>query len=124
MNPSSQPPEGDPRPAPPRGYRRAQRIEAPITNLVGLSCREFARLAVTRLDRPLTTSESIRHRMHGAVCGLCARFAAQFSALNELTRELEAEAPATAHPAETAKDEAAARIAAAVRAAIDRSASG
>lgn len=108
------PPSGNPRPAPPRTYRVIQTVEAPLTNLVGLSCREFARLTVTRLDRPLTASEALRHRFHGSLCGICARFAAQFTALADLTREIEAE---TSAPAAGAEDEAAiARIAAAVRA--------
>ena len=117
MNSSPSPEnERDPRPAPPRAYRLAQRVEAPIADLVGLSCREFARLAVTRLDRPLTATESLRHRLHGAMCGICARFAAQFSLLNDLTRELEAESSSS--PA--ADPAAVSRIAAAVRAATEK----
>ena len=115
MNPPS-PPEGDPRPAPPRRYRALQRVEGPVLNLVGLSCREFARLAVARLDRPLTGSERLRLGLHGAVCGVCTRFAAQFALLDELARE--AELP-PADPETVPDDEAAVgRIQAAVRATL------
>lgn len=107
------PPAGDPRPAPRRSYRIAQRIEAPLANLVGLTCREFARLAVTRLDRPLTRGETLRHWMHGSMCGLCSRFEAQFALLHDLTREIETE-PAPDNSSDSA---ALTRIAAAVRAA-------
>ena len=117
---SSLPPPGDPRPPPPRAYRLAQRVEAPLASLVGLSCREFARLAVARLDRELTPGEALRHRLHGAMCGLCARFAAQFSLINELSREIETETT----PDAAADPAALARIAAAVRAAADKDASG
>ncbi len=108
----------DPRPAPPRLYRAIQTIEAPLANLVGLSCRQFARLTVTRLDRPLTTTEALRHRLHGSLCGICRRFSAQFALLNDLTREIETETT----PAAEAETETAAitRIAAAVRARIDK----
>lgn len=111
-------PAGDPRPAPPRSYRVVQRIEAPLANLVGLSCREFARLTVTQMDRPLTSSERIRHRLHARMCRLCARFAGQFSALEGLTKELEAERTADRGPA--SDPEAIARITAAVRASLTK----
>ena len=124
MSSHSLPPEGDPRPAPPRRYRQVQKFEAPIAGLVGLSCREFARLTVTRMDRPLTTVESLRHRLHGSICGICSRFAAQFSALNELTRDIESEKTEAAAPLEASESEAAARVAAAVRAAINKSLGG
>jgi hypothetical protein len=116
------PPEGDrdPRPAPPRAYRVIQSLEAPLSDLMGLSCREFARLTVTRLDRPLTASEALRHRFHGTLCGICARFATQFSFLNDLTREIETED--NAPPPPPSDRAAAARIAAAVRAEIKKSA--
>ena len=104
----------DPRPAPPRLYRAIQTIEAPLTNLVGLSCREFARLTVTRLDRPLTTTEALRHRLHGSLCGICSRFASQFALLNDLTHEIETETAST--EAETA---AITRIATTVRTRIN-----
>ena len=119
MSSSSLPPEGDPRPAPRRSYRVIQRVEAPVADLVGLSCREFARLTVLRQDRPLTTSEALRHRLHGAMCGLCARFAGQFSLIEELTREIEAETPPSPPAGPTEADESVARIAAAVRARIN-----
>lgn len=104
----------DPRPAPPRLYRAIQTIEAPLTNLVGLSCRQFARLTVTRLDRPLTVTEALRHRLHGSLCGICSRFASQFALLNDLTQEIEAEtAPAEAETTTIA------RITTAVRARVN-----
>lgn len=107
----------DPRPPPPRRYRVIQRVEGPVLNALGLSCREFARLTVARIDRPLTTSESLRHRFHGAMCSVCTRFSAQFSALGELTREIESDpAPASNHPPDHAAIE---RVNASVRAALD-----
>lgn len=84
-------PADDPRPAPPRRYRAIQRVEGPLAHLVGLSCRDFARLTVARLDRPLSVQENLRLRLHGAMCGLCTRFAAQFSVLGELIQEIETE---------------------------------
>lgn len=100
------------RPPPSPIYRAIQVVEAPFAGLAGMTCRDFARLTVTRLDRPLTAGEALRHRFHGALCGLCTRFASQFETLNELTRTLETDIP----PPEP-DDAAAARIAAAVRAA-------
>jgi hypothetical protein len=92
-----------------------QVVEAPLAGLAGMSCRDFARLTVARLDRPLRADEKIRHRLHGALCGLCGKFAAQFAALNDLTDSIEAEA----RPPST--DEAAVhRVAAAVRASVQR----
>ena len=111
------PPEGDPRPAPRRSYRVIQRVEAPVADLVGLSCREFARLTVLRRDRPLSAVETLRHRLHGAMCGLCARFAGQFATIDELVREIEAGEPALPTPS----DEAVARVSNAVRTAIEKS---
>lgn len=107
----------DPRPPPRRSYRILIRAEGPLLNLAGMTCRDFARLAVTRMDRPLTTREAIRFRFHGIACTVCRRFAAQFETLNELLRETAAEPP----PEELAsppEDDAPARIAAAVRAAV------
>ncbi len=110
------PDEGDSRPPPPPRYRAMQRVEGPVLNLVGLSCREFARLAVARLDRPLTVAERLRLGMHGAVCGVCARFASQFALLHELAREVETSpaGPKTSPDAEAAV----ARINSAVRTAL------
>lgn len=115
----------DSRPPPPARYRRMMVIEAPLTRLVGLSCRDFARLEVARRDRPLTRPEAFRHRLHGAMCGLCARFAAQFNVIEEITREVETTSPAAPVYASSAApdfasdaDAAAARIATKVRAAI------
>lgn len=110
---ASPPPEGDPRPAPPRTYRAIQTLEAPLMDLMGMSCRQFARLTVTRLDRPLTATEALRHRLHGAMCGICGKFAAQFAALHDLADEIEAETT----PAAATDPAAISRIAAAVRAA-------
>ena len=112
----SSPSEGDPRPPPPRRYRAMQRVEGPVLNLVGLSCREFARLAVARLDRPLTTAERLRLGVHGTVCGVCKRFAAQFALLDELAREAEALPASPETPPEARA--AVARINAAVRTAL------
>ena len=98
------------RPPPPAIYRAIQVVEAPIANLAGMSCRDFARLTVTRMDRPLTSTETLRHRFHGAMCGLCGKFAAQFESLSELTRTLETDIPPP-----SPDEAAAARIAAAVR---------
>jgi hypothetical protein len=106
----------DPRPPPRLSYRVLTRAEGPLLNLVGMTCRDFASLTVTRMDRPLTTRETIRLRFHGIACSICRRFAAQFETLNELLRETAAEPP----PEELApppEDDAPARIAAAVRAA-------
>lgn len=113
MNADTPSPSGDdPRPRPPRRYRVIQRVEGPVLSLVGLGCRDFARLTVARQDRPLTTSETLRLRLHGAMCGVCSRFAEQFSRLAGLYHEVEAEAAATE------PDPAAARIAEQVRAKI------
>jgi hypothetical protein len=113
----SHPRSRDPRPPPPRRYRVIQRVEGPVLHALGMSCREFARLTVARIDRTLTTGESLRHRFHGAMCGVCTRFSAQFSALGELTREIESEtAPASENPPDHA---AITRVNASVRAALD-----
>lgn len=107
----------DPRPPPPRCYRVLMCVEAPLTGLIGMSCRDFARLTIAAQDRPLRRSERLRRRMHGVMCTICRGFAAQFDTLNELLRETAAEQPPAAivPPGDS---EARARIAARVRAAI------
>lgn len=120
MNDASLPPAGDPRPAPPRRYRAIQRVEGPVLNALGLSCREFARLTVTRMDRPLTANEALRLRLHGAMCGLCTRFAAQFSAIDQLVDEIETETPATGKLPPEDEMTAIERIKATVRSTIER----
>lgn len=77
----------DSRPPPPRRYRVIAMLERPFTQVAGLTCRNFARLTVARLDRPLTPGEAIRLRLHGAMCQLCREFASQFTLINELIRE-------------------------------------
>ena len=77
----------DPPPAPPKRYRILARLESPITRLAGLTCRDFARLTVARMDRPLSLQENVRHRMHGVMCTLCRSFSGQFNDINELIRE-------------------------------------
>ncbi|MFT5190460.1 MAG: hypothetical protein ACI957_003495 [Verrucomicrobiales bacterium] len=53
---------------------------------MGLSCRQFARLAALRLDRPLKTSEALRFRMHSMMCGICRTLPKQLEHLQKLTR--------------------------------------
>lgn len=52
-----------------------------------MTCRDFARLTVTRMDRPLTHGEQFRLRFHGTLCRLCRDFAGQFEIINDLVRE-------------------------------------
>lgn len=105
-------PPSDPRPEPPAQYVKFQRVEAPIAHLTGLSCRHFARLTATKFDRPLTRTEELRYRFNRSFCGICARFAQQFSVLHELAQEVETETT----PAELPDPAAIERVNAAVRA--------
>lgn len=91
MNDDHQEPD-DPRPAPPRRYRTLARLENPLTSIAGMTCRDFARLTVTRMDRPLTNGERLRLRFHGVLCRLCRDFAGQFEVINDLVREAASEA--------------------------------
>ncbi len=108
----------DPRPPPSRRYRVLMCVEAPLAGLVGMSCRDFARLTVAAQDRPLRSGERLRRRLHGVMCTVCRGFAAQFDTLNELLRETSAEPPpaAVVPPGDS---DAQARIAARVRAALN-----
>ena len=116
--PESRPPDADvdPRPRPPRRYRALMRVEAPLAGLVGMSCRDFARLTVAALDRPLRPGERARRRLHGVMCTVCRGFASQLETLNQLLRETAEEPPpsALAPPDDTTTRT---RIAARVRAA-------
>lgn len=85
------PQPADPRPAPPRRYRTLARLENPLTSIAGMTCRDFARLTVTRMDRPLSGGEQLRLRFHGVLCRLCRDFAGQFEIINDLVREAAAE---------------------------------
>lgn len=67
---------------------------------MGMSCRHFAKLSAERLDRPLTTSEALRHRFHSLMCHVCRPLPKQFENLRLLTRccgqHTTEESPATA----------------------------
>ena len=88
----------DPRPPPPSRYRVITVLEAPLVNLMGISCRDFARLQADALDRQLGLPERLRLKLHSRLCSLCRQFASQFNLINELTRDLEAESPPPATP--------------------------
>lgn len=67
-----------------------QAMMAPMMKRFGLSCRAFAELASLRMDRPLTTSESIRFRFHSMMCGVCRRLPSQFEAMRDVLHHCEA----------------------------------
>lgn len=71
-------------PPPPRSYRLMQAMAAPMMKRLGLSCREFAKLASLRMDRPLTISETVRFRFHAMMCGVCRRLPSQFEAMRSV----------------------------------------
>lgn len=75
-----------PVPPPPLLYRLMQALMSPVMQMAGLSCRQFAELAATRLDRPLGRWESLRFHFHRAMCDLCRRLPAQLENLRALTR--------------------------------------
>jgi hypothetical protein len=77
----------DTRPPPPRRYRAIAVLERPFTQVAGITCRDFARLSVARLDRPLTKREQMQYRFHDFICRLCREFSGQFELINELIRE-------------------------------------
>lgn len=105
----------DPRPPPPRRYRALSLLERPITQVAGITCRDFAQLCVVRLDRPLTPPERVRYHLHGFMCRICRDFGGQFDLINELIRE-SAQEPAP----ETARAGSLQRIEAAVREQLER----
>lgn len=96
MNPSSQT-HTPPRPG--IGYRLMQGMTWPMMKMLGLSCRSYAELCSTRLDRSLTFSERLRFRFHGLMCHLCRPLPRQFEHLRALTRCVACEDPAHSHDA-------------------------
>lgn len=93
----------DPRPASPRRYRIIARLESPLTRLAGMTCRDFARLSVVRLDRPLSGTERLRMRFHGMLCRLCRDFSGQFGVINDLVREAASDNGGEPDPAAVAR---------------------
>lgn len=53
-----------------------------------LSCREVARLASERLDRPLTWRERMAFRFHLMMCRTCTRYARQLAWMRDATAHL------------------------------------
>jgi hypothetical protein len=94
----------DPAAPPPRSYRLAMKVEAPVANALGISCRSYSRLAVARLDRPLTFGEQVRYRIHGLLCSLCRNYSKQLRVVGELSREFEDTQPPDSEAVERIKE--------------------
>ncbi len=67
-------------------YRLIHVLVGPFFNILGLSCRSACELCSAQMDRPLSTSEKIRLRMHLAMCGICRHLPAQFQGLRKLVK--------------------------------------
>lgn len=50
------------------------------------SCKEVSRLASDSIDRPLSTFDRVRMKLHMFVCKWCARYYQQIRALHEAFR--------------------------------------
>ena len=71
---------------PPRlSYRIIEGFLWPLMKLARMSCREFARLASERLDRPLTSGERLRYVFHRILCGVCRPLPRQLEHLRHLS---------------------------------------
>jgi hypothetical protein len=53
---------------------------------MGLSCGQFAELALQAMDRPLTRREKLRYRCHFVICAICRNFEKQMRSLPALVR--------------------------------------
>ena len=51
-----------------------------------LNCRAASRLISAGLDRPLTTGEHLKLRMHLLLCGNCRQFSQQLALLQQAAR--------------------------------------
>ena len=70
-------------PKPPLSYRIAHFLMGPFMKMAGLSCRHFAELCSSEMDRPLTRGERFRYRFHAMMCRLCRPLPLQFARLGE-----------------------------------------
>jgi hypothetical protein len=58
-----------------------------MEKLLGLTCRDFTRLASARLDRPLAGGERRRYFLHRLMCDVCRRQEKRLLQLNHLAGE-------------------------------------
>lgn len=87
-NPNSNPP-----PRPPWLYRAMNAVLGPLEHWLKLDCRSFTRLASEKLDRPLTSGERLRYRLHRIVCAICRRQDNRLQRLHKVVHQ------AAQHPA-------------------------
>jgi hypothetical protein len=73
-------------PPPPPSYRLSHKVLGPVMKQLHLSCGHFSDLTLRAMDRPLTSGERFRHRLHLAVCSLCRRYERQMRSLGALVR--------------------------------------
>ncbi len=52
------------------------------------TCREVHQLVSEGMDRPLTTVERIRMKLHLLVCGACTRFNGQMQLIRQAMRQM------------------------------------
>ncbi len=55
---------------------------------VRIPCKHAHRLLSERMDRPLSTGERWRLRLHLAICDVCSRFDRQLSLLSAAVRRI------------------------------------
>lgn len=82
MNPPTPSPQLPPRP--PAWYRWHGVVLGPVEKLLGITCREFTRLASDRLDRRLKPGERLRYWVHRLICDICRRQDRRLRQLNAL----------------------------------------
>jgi predicted anti-sigma-YlaC factor YlaD len=70
-------------------------MSKPHTHLLP-DCREVHRLSSEALDRPLSTVERLRMRLHFLACRACRNFHGQMSLLRTAMRRLSRDQPADA----------------------------
>ena len=73
--------------APPRLpglYRLMAAMLGPLEKILGITCRDFTRLASEKLDRPLTSGEQRRYWFHGLICSICRRQEQRMRQINTL----------------------------------------
>jgi len=56
----------------------------PLEKVLGVSCRDFTRLASAKLDQPLSVGERSRYFLHRLICDICRRQEKRMHQLNRL----------------------------------------
>ena len=59
----------------------------PVEKALGVSCRDFTRLASAKLDQPLSAGERSRYLLHRLICDICRRQERRMRQVNALAAE-------------------------------------